>query len=125
MFHFVLVLGVTSFSLSEDGDFDEKTYSVPPTFGLGFDGEKWHDPFTDPPPMPRASAKEFLQELGIVFKNGATATYEPESSTLTVRNTEDQLELVEAYLDSVLKGIESSGSSSDHSNCAGEVRGRF
>jgi hypothetical protein len=48
------------------------------------------------------SAREKLESMGITFGPGADAIFNPDTSRLTVRNTIDQMELVEAYLESVL-----------------------
>jgi beta-lactamase regulating signal transducer with metallopeptidase domain len=48
------------------------------------------------------TAREKLESMGITFGPGADAIFNPDTSRLTVRNTIDQMELVEAYLESVL-----------------------
>ncbi len=52
-------------------------------------------------PTERRTAKAILENVGVTFSEGATALYEAESSSLMVRNTKDQIELVEAYLDAI------------------------
>jgi general secretion pathway protein D len=47
----------------------------------------------------REGAKEFLEGQGVVFPPGASAHFLPESSRLIVRNTEDNLELVDALVE--------------------------
>lgn len=54
----------------------------------------------DPDFFDNLSAKRSLENNGITFAKGATAIYQPETSTLIVHNTPDQLELVEDYFDS-------------------------
>lgn len=48
------------------------------------------------------SAREKLESMGITFGPGADAIFHRDTSRLTIRNTIDQMELVEAYLESVL-----------------------
>jgi len=48
---------------------------------------------------PATSAKDFLMSLGMAFPPGASVTYNPANSTLTVRNTEDQVDLVERIVE--------------------------
>ena len=47
----------------------------------------------------REGAKEFLESQGVQFPPGASAHFLPESSRLIVRNTEDNLELVDALVE--------------------------
>ncbi len=49
----------------------------------------------------KASAREILEGNGITFPEGASAIFQATSSTLIVRNTQSQMELVEAYVDSI------------------------
>ncbi len=49
--------------------------------------------------MNREGAKEFLQSQGVPFPPGASANFLPQSSRLIVRNTEDNLELVDALVE--------------------------
>lgn len=69
-----------------------------------FSGDYPDDPFAVPESGGRITfkrtAKEMLENAGINFGPGASATYDPASNKLTVRNTPDQLELVEAYFSS-------------------------
>ena len=80
--------------------FITKTYTVPPTFGHRWSaGEE--DPFApnsdlDLTPI---TAQTVLENAGITFAKGASAKYDPKTSELTVRNTKDQIELVDIYLD--------------------------
>jgi general secretion pathway protein D len=53
-----------------------------------------------PSAMPGSSnAKDFLAQRGVVFNTNAFAMYSPVSSTLVVKNTEDQLDLVERIVE--------------------------
>jgi type II secretory pathway component GspD/PulD (secretin)/tetratricopeptide (TPR) repeat protein len=47
----------------------------------------------------RADAKTMLQSMGVSFPAGASATFWPHSGTLIVRNTQDNLEMVDALVD--------------------------
>ncbi|CAN5516290.1 hypothetical protein BH18VER1_BH18VER1_01510 [soil metagenome] len=47
----------------------------------------------------RETAKEFLEAQGVPFPPGASANFLPQSSRLIVRNTQDNLELVDALVE--------------------------
>ena len=47
----------------------------------------------------REGAKEYLEALGVPFPEGASANFLPESSRLIVRNTQDNLDLVDALVE--------------------------
>ena len=47
----------------------------------------------------REGAREFLEGQGVPFPQGASANFLPQSSRLIVRNTEDNLELVDALVE--------------------------
>ena len=47
----------------------------------------------------RADAKTMLQSMGVSFPGGASATFWPHSGTLIVRNTQDNLDMVDALVD--------------------------
>jgi general secretion pathway protein D len=47
----------------------------------------------------REGAREFLESQGVPFPQGASANFLPQSSRLIVRNTEDNLELVDALVE--------------------------
>ncbi|MEM6916389.1 MAG: LysM peptidoglycan-binding domain-containing protein [Verrucomicrobiota bacterium] len=84
------------------GELFTNAYSVPPTF------LHTGDPFaenegSDAQPT---NAKEILETAGISFPEGASAIYVPKTSQLVVRNTEEQMELVEAYVEAIKTGIE-------------------
>lgn len=83
-------------------------YQVPPSFiDLATRPEASHaaDPFAEPgkgAKIPRyKTTREILEDVGIEFGLGATAIYSSRSSQIVIRNTEDQLELVEAYFESL------------------------
>lgn len=92
-------------------DLYTNVYVVPPTF---FTTDPQHDgwnPETDPfrdlkPKTPRPTAKEILGKAGVTFGPGTSAVYNAAKSQIIVRNTQDQMELVEAYIDSVVGVVE-------------------
>src|SRR5207237_7312686 len=47
----------------------------------------------------REGGKEFLESQGVPFPPGASANFLPQSSRLIVRNTQDNLELVDALVE--------------------------
>ncbi len=47
----------------------------------------------------RADAKTMLQSMGVSFPGGASATFWPHSGTLIVRNTQDNMDMVDALVD--------------------------
>lgn len=56
-------------------------------------------PKNDKPTVnPRRTAKEVMQAFGIPFPDGATAVFNPVTSQLIVRNTGDNLKLVQAFV---------------------------
>lgn len=69
-------------------DLFTNTYQVPPTF-LKIGSSM------------ATTAKEILEEAGILFPPGGSAIYNPKSSHLIVRNTTDQMEVVEIFLESI------------------------
>lgn len=102
-----------------DADLFTNVYVVPPTFlstdagGGGGGGAAAADPFAAAPAAgsspgagARRGAKEILESAGITFGSGASAIYNASTSQLIVRNTQDQMELVEAYIESIVQGVE-------------------
>src|SRR5207247_10495597 len=47
----------------------------------------------------RADAKTMLESMGVLFPLGASATFWPHSGMLIVRNTQDNLDMVDALVD--------------------------
>lgn len=97
-----------------DTDLYTNTFTVPPTFlsagNRPVDGPVSVDPFADPADpvevgngaqVGRQTAKDILESAGITFGVGSSAIYNPVTSELIVRNTQDQMELVEAYNESL------------------------
>ncbi len=79
---------------------------MPPLF-LHTESAPLSDPFRSlRPATPRKTAKEVLTSAGITFGTGASAIYNPATSQLIVRNTQDQMELVEAYIESITQGVQ-------------------
>ncbi|MFN0080649.1 MAG: hypothetical protein ACKVY0_29625 [Prosthecobacter sp.] len=64
------------------------------------------DPFGAPnhrqPVRQRHSAPQPFERLGVTFPEGASASYNPATSTLVVRNTPRNLALIEAWLDELI-----------------------
>ena len=92
-----------------DSEMFTNKYTVPPTFlqaGPSANTPGTYDPFApgDNVGTQRLSAKQVLENAGISFPTGATAIYNPGTSTLIVKNTPDQMELVEMYLTSARVG---------------------
>ena len=104
-----------------EADIFTNVYVVPPTFlstdggggGGAGGGAAAADPFAEPvaagggaAPGGRRNAKQILESAGITFGTGASAIYNATTSQLIVRNTQDQMELVEAYIESIVQGVE-------------------
>ncbi len=99
-----------------DSDLYTNVYKVPPTFlsrggmGGGGGGGAAADPFAAPADSgtavasTRQSAKNILESAGITFGTGSSAIYNKETGQLIVRNTQDQMDLVDAYQESILGG---------------------
>jgi general secretion pathway protein D len=51
----------------------------------------------------RMSAKEFLEARGVIFPDGSTATFNAATSTLTVRNTVQNMDMVELLVEQATK----------------------
>jgi len=93
-----------------------KEWSVPPDFigrlpGGGGDAASGLSAPTGDPTLDggsgiadRMSAKDYLAAAGVVFGNGAFAMYSTQSSTLIVKNTEEQLDVVERLVEIIGEG---------------------
>ncbi len=95
-----------------------RRFRVPPSYLS--QGRALHrsqdDPFSDlggggggalePTFMIRATARDILQSFGISFPPGSSANYISSSSTLVVRNTPENIQLVEAYVMSVKEEVQ-------------------
>ncbi len=91
------------------------SYKVPATFMSSYSrGPRAgsSDPFAAPEDNSggvigtRKTSKQILESAGITHATGATAIYKAETGTLIVRNTKDQHQLIQAYLDSLVGGSE-------------------
>ena len=71
-----------------------KIYRVPPDF-LSSSGPA--------EPSTRRTIRQILEDAGITFPEGATASYNPVSSVIFVKNTNENLSLVDAYVASITK----------------------
>ncbi|MCB1079068.1 MAG: type II and III secretion system protein, partial [Verrucomicrobiae bacterium] len=100
-----------------DQELYTNVYVVPPNFlvsdgggGGGGAAAGPVDPFAAPgnagaaTPQVRKTARDVLESYGIVFGQGASATFNPQTSQLIVRQTQDQMELVEAVIESIRGG---------------------
>lgn len=100
------------------GDMFTRTFRVPPDFQSANSGEDAgggaaiDDPFAPTAGggggtalKPKKGAKEILEGNGVTFGDGASAIFSPRTSTLIVRNTQSNMELVEAYVASLVDGI--------------------
>lgn len=108
---------VTIISLSENStQLIPKTYRVPPNFvqtsvvgdQAPAGGAAPADPFAGAKNgattgstfhVHRMNAKEFLESRGVTFGEGATASYIPTTNSLFVRNTPDNLAIVDTLVD--------------------------
>ncbi|WP_449071169.1 hypothetical protein [Prosthecobacter sp.] len=92
-----------------------RTFKVPPDF-LSIGGEEPATGAADPPADPfaaspsaagdrsktrRKSARQILEAQGISFPEGAMASFNPALATLFIRNTNENLDQVEAFLDTM------------------------
>ncbi|MEM9283640.1 MAG: Amuc_1098 family type IV pilus outer membrane protein [Verrucomicrobiota bacterium] len=92
-----------------DAGFITRKYTVPPGFvSAGNQGagaaDAFNDPFSEPVEesairVSRITAKEFLENSGVVFPEGTSANYSPATSTLVVTNTVEQLSTVEYLIE--------------------------
>jgi general secretion pathway protein D len=113
--HAVLVV-----PLSEDASQQyTRSYRVPPDFltigGTGDGGGAVPvapaDPFAATPPgggggsslITRKNARQILEAQGITFGEGSSASFNPATSQLVVRNSQPNLDLVEAFVDTIIK----------------------
>ncbi|MEO0445261.1 MAG: von Willebrand factor type A domain-containing protein [Verrucomicrobiota bacterium] len=91
------------------GELHTQVLRVPSSFSnyLEGRGESVADPFPDAGinrgeiALPSKSAKQILEEVGVPFPPGSSAIYHPATSQLIVRNTKDNVDLVEAYTDTL------------------------
>jgi tetratricopeptide (TPR) repeat protein len=111
--------GVTIVWATEtDEDLFTRVFRVPPDFmtkiGGANSGDAGADPFAENPTEPETPATsktdiELLKENGVKFPEGASVKFNPSNSTLMVRNTPTNLDLIEA----ITMNIVGDGGSSD------------
>ena len=90
-----------------------KTFRVPPDFlSTAPVGEEANDdPFAGGGEnqgglkIKRLGAKEFLMKQGVTFPEGSSAIFVPGSSSLVVRNTGPNIELIESFIDSSFNDV--------------------
>ncbi|QJE94652.1 hypothetical protein [Luteolibacter luteus] len=101
-----------------DEDLFTKTFLVPPDFISSLGGslrdpqdDPFSDPFADSPSgrmpeilAPRKNEIEVLQSNGVKFPEGATARFDAATSTLVVRNTPTNLDLIEQITEQISGG---------------------
>ena len=86
-----------------------RTYRVPPYFinsgatsrGGGDDGNPFEDEEEDSSGPRVVTAQQILEDNGIVFEEGANARFNPQRGELVVTNTQQMLELVAAFVDTL------------------------
>lgn len=100
-----------------DEDLFNRTFRVPPDFlaklgggGAGGEGAAEADPFESGGDgaagariKPRANETDLLKENGVKFPEGASAKFFAGNSTLLVRNTPTNLDLIEGIVDNMTK----------------------
>jgi len=89
-----------------------RTYHVPPDFlstaGGGANANQPQDPFADNGGQEgllarKLTAQQVLEHQGIRFPEGASASFNPSTSTLVVRNTADQQSLIQQIVDASIQ----------------------
>lgn len=97
-------------------DLFTNVFSVPPNFlnlagGAEGGGGAPDDPFAAPtesgPALTaRPTAKQVLEEKGIEFPPGSSAFFNPATSQLVARNTQNNMELIETFVDSLKEEVQ-------------------
>ncbi len=99
-------------------DMYTRTFRVPPDFlttsdaGDGGGGGVVDDPFASGDGgartslKPKKSAKEVLESQGVTFPEGASAFFNPRTSTLVVRNTQSNMELIEVIVENSIGNVQ-------------------
>jgi len=80
-----------------ESELSVQTYAIPSAF-LGKGSSNSSDQIVPGKNGKRKTAKDILESAGISFPEGASASFDQLTNTLTVINSEDQLELVDAYI---------------------------
>jgi general secretion pathway protein D len=105
----VVLLPATDF---DDTELYTRSFTVPPDFltligtGGGGGGGAGDDPFADTVDdgggiAPTPPVRDLLSESGVVFPDGATASFSRARSVLTVRNTANNLDIIEKLVDDI------------------------
>lgn len=100
-------------------DLYTRVFRVPPDFlsSAGAEGGGAAapvDPFAAPAAgggemgsiSPRKSAKEILEARGITFPEGSSAFFNPTTSQLIVRNTQGNIDLIDAYVQDLIEQVQ-------------------
>ena len=90
-----------------------RTFRTPPDFlgtGSGGDAEESDDPFAEPSEeasglAQRMTAKDFLEQNGVVFPEGSAIFYNPGNNTMVVRNTAGNLAQIEDIVTRALETV--------------------
>lgn len=100
-----------------------RRFRVPPSIltrgAAGFGGGRNDDPFADLGGMEprftiRATAKDILQAAGISFPKGSSANYLSATSDLIIRNTPENIAIVEAFVMAQLEEVQKTVGTSVH-----------
>ncbi|MEO1855942.1 MAG: Amuc_1098 family type IV pilus outer membrane protein, partial [Rubritalea sp.] len=105
----VVLLPATDF---DDTELYTRSFNVPPDFislinsGAGLGGGESDDPFAEDTGSstgiaPTPPVKDLLAESGVVFPEGATASFSKARSVLTVRNTANNLDIIEQLVNAL------------------------
>jgi general secretion pathway protein D len=102
-------------------DLYTRVFRVPPDFLSSAGGDDGGgaaaivDPFAAPAAdgggaagaiTPRKSAKEILEARGVTFPEGSSAFFNPTTSQLIVRNTQGNIDLIDAYVEDLIEGVQ-------------------
>ena len=106
--HAVVILPLSDISTEQF----TRTFKVAPDFlvaGAKLESPPEIDPFTSLPQKKpalsgRPVAPDILRNAGVGFPEGASAVFNPATSTLTVKNTQPNLDAVEAFVDMLGRG---------------------
>ncbi|MFM7181366.1 MAG: Amuc_1098 family type IV pilus outer membrane protein [Verrucomicrobiales bacterium] len=89
-----------------------RTYDVPPDFISNVPtqaGGDAGDPFGNPGggglALQRLSAKTFLEQTGLTFPEGASANFDPRTSTVTMRSSQANHEMLEGMIEAARSNI--------------------
>ena len=79
-----------------------KDYKVPPGFVQAVPGSSSETGPDGQPLVASSKAKSFLESQGVAFPAGASANYIPSSSRLIVKNTQDNLDMVDTLVETAI-----------------------